>query len=331
MVLDPGKRITEHVLNDIQNSLDYKSKLMLAERFVERTNQVLADQGLKNSSSSTPLNQESSAILSGLKETGYFTLGQVLSDTKVSDIKSHFDKCDIFKGHFASKSDGVPRQLGSDMEGSLNASYRLSDIMAAPHILEAANDPQLLDVASAYMGCLPSLFSINVYWSFAGAEVSNDSVHSFHRDMDDFRFCSFFIYLSDCPQNDGAHQYIRSTHRPDLMATVLDEIDPGKSIDRDKFFSSLMEQGDGAYEEMFGDLIDYLPGAAGDGFITDPWGLHRACPDITNDRMLIWIRFGLYRNPAVDRIAEPPISWEKISGRIPDSPESRYINRLIID
>lgn len=46
MSLDIGRNISDLVLNDVQNSLDYKSKMILAERFVERTNQVLAGHGV---------------------------------------------------------------------------------------------------------------------------------------------------------------------------------------------------------------------------------------------------------------------------------------------
>ena len=328
---DCGKRITEHVLNDVQNSLDYKSKMILAERFVERTNQILADHGVNNFDPTAPLNLEISAIISGLKNSGHFSLGQMLDHQKISEIKSHLDNCDVFNSHFASKSDGIPRKIGSDMGGSLHASYRLADILAAPHILEVANDPNILDAATAYIGCLPTLFSINVYWSFADTEIGSKTIHTFHRDVDDFRFCSFFIYLSDCQKDDGAHEYIRYTHRPDLMTGIFDNIDPGKSIDRDKFFSFLLEQGDSEYEKLFGDIIDYFPGSAGDGFITDPWGLHRASPSISSDRILIWIRYGLYRNSAASRHDEQPMNWKDITGRIDDTPEHRFINRLILE
>jgi hypothetical protein len=325
-----GNRINEHVLNDIQNSFDYKSKMMMGERFAKRTNQILIENGIDTFDPEAMLSPEIAEIISDMRQDGHHTLGQVLDQNQVDDIISHFDKCNIYRGHFASKSDHIPRKL-DEMDGSLNASYCLADIIDAPHIIELANDPRIVAAASAYIGCLPSLFSINVYWSFADAEISEKSIHGIHRDHDDFKFCSFFIYLSDCYKNNGAHQYIRSTHRPDQMEEVFDKIDPEGKIDQHKFFSTLFEQGDRAYEQLFGDMFDYLQGKAGDGFITDPWGLHRACPNISSDRRVIWIRYGLYRNSAADRIDEMPISWGKIAGRIGDTPTSRYFNRLIVE
>jgi hypothetical protein len=330
MAADIGNRINEHVLNDIQNSLDYKSKMMMGERFAERTNQILKESGIDAFDPEAILSPEIAKIVGDMKQNGYHTLGQVLDQNQLDEIISHFDKCDIYRGHFASKSNRIPRKL-DDIGESLNASYSLSDIINAPHIIELANDPRILAAASAYIGCLPSLFSVNVYWPFADAEITEKSIHGIHRDQDDFKFCSFFVYLSDCDKNDGAHQYIRSTHRPDIMEDVFAKIDPEGQIDQGKFFSTLFEQGDRAYEQLFGDMIDYLQGKPGDGFITDPWGLHRACPNITNDRRVIWIRYGLYRNSAADRIDETPVPWDKLAGRIGDTPTSRYFNRLIVE
>jgi hypothetical protein len=331
MTLDIGKRITEQVLNDVQDSLDYKSRMILAERFAERTNRALADQGVWSIDPAAPPNLAITDIVSDIKNQGYHALGPVLSEIQSDDIKAHFAECDIYNDHFVAKSDGIPRRIGTGVEAMGHGSYRLSDILAAPHIIEIANEKRILDAATHYVGCLPTLFSINVYWSFAGGTFSNNSIHAFHRDLDDFRFCSFFIYLTDCPENDGAHQYIRASHRPDLMQGVLGNIDPNGSIDRDKFFSAKFEGGDADYERLLGDSVDLLPGAAGDGFMTDPWGLHRACPTISGDRMLILIRYGLNRNSTADRHAETAVAWRHVAGRIPKSPESEYINRLILE
>ena len=330
MASDLGKKINEYFLNDIQNSLDYKSKMMLGEQFASRTRQVLRENGINESGPTNSLNSETAEIIDHMKQDGFHAFGQVLNDIQIDEIIAYFNNSDVYQGHFAAKGDRIPRGL-EDMDGSLNASYCLKDIIEAPHIIELANNPQILAAASAYLGCLPSLFSINVYWSFSGTKIGEKSIHRFHRDKDDFRFCSFFVYLSDCSENDGAHQYIRSTHRPDLMEKIFAKIDPQGEIDQDKFYSSTFDQGDVIYEQLFKDMFDYLEGKAGDGFITDPWGLHRACPNIKTDRRLIWIRYGLYRNSATDRIDEPPVPWGRISGRIEDTRQSRYLNRLIIE
>ena len=58
MAVDLGKKINEYFLNDIQNSLDYKSKMMLGEQFASRTRQVLRENGINEFGPTNSLNSE---------------------------------------------------------------------------------------------------------------------------------------------------------------------------------------------------------------------------------------------------------------------------------
>ena len=128
----------------------------------------------------------------------------------------------------------------------------------------------ILDIVSNYLGCLPTCYGINCMLSIGN---SGHGTTRRHRDLDDFKFLSLFIYLDDVDETNGAHVYETGTH---------------KGIKNQEYGSILSS-------------IDYNPklfiGNAGDGFLEDNWGIHYGLglhPE--KSRRCLWIRYGLYDN-----------------------------------
>ena len=101
------------------------------------------------------------------------------------------------------------------------ACYGLPDIAATPHVIEIANDPALISLAEQYLGCVPTIYSLNIWWSRPARDEGTRTTQSFHRDIDDYKFLSLFIYLSDVTMETGPHQYAIGTHTKEGLAKIL--------------------------------------------------------------------------------------------------------------
>ena len=84
------------------------------------------------------------------------------------------------------------------------------------------------------------------------------------------------------------------------------------------------------YRALFGHLIDPIGGKAGDAFLTDPDGLHRASHPTKQRRLIVWLRYGMHRNCAYARDLLQPVPRSAVAGRLPETPATRFVNRLVV-
>lgn len=268
-----------------------------------------------------PPHDPSDPRLAALQTQGIASLGRVLDPAQLADVQRHFAGRPKFAGHVFARSGGAPHTAADAL-----ACYRLADVLQAPHILELANRADILTLMEAYLGCTPTLYSVNAFWSFPNDADPVLGLQTFHRDFDDFRFCTLFLWLTDTSPQDGAHYFIRGTHRADLIEATLG---PGSAEQVAGLFalSSNIEE---ARLAAFRDRIETVSGPAGSAVLENTYGLHKG--EIPKaPRLLLWIRYGLFRNVAnfADKIE--PVARELVAGRIPDTARHRYINRLIVE
>ena len=266
-----------------------------------------------------------------LRTQGIASLGQPLDPRKVTDVRRHLDSSPCFAAHIAAKSDGVERSLDECRALGPQASYRLGDILAAPYLIELANRDDILALMESYLGCVPSISSVNAFWTFPGNPSLIPGLQTYHRDFDDFRFCTLFLFLSDVAPGDGAHYFIRGTHRAEIIERQLRQADPSADIigAMQRLFAKVAVIDD-ATLAAFRPQIETVGGPAGTAVLEDTYGLHKGDPPKAN-RLLAWIRYGLYRNWANFTDKVTPVPRQLVAGRIPDTPRHRYINRLIIE
>lgn len=65
------------------------------------------------------------------------------------------------------------------VRGKALADYELSDVVNCPQMMELANHPMLLALASRYLGCAPTISTIGLRWSYPAEQIAG--VQSFHR------------------------------------------------------------------------------------------------------------------------------------------------------
>ena len=142
---------------------------------------------------------------------------------------------------------------------------------------EIEKDPILMGIAKRYLGKNAKCIASQMWWTFK-ADVSNDvkskAAHFYHRDLDAFQFMKFFIYLTDVDADDGAHFFVKGSHRPNLTHSF-----------REKFRISRV--GDGKIREWYGETnIIEMTGKAGSVIAEDTFGFHKGQSPTNNARLL---------------------------------------------
>tara|TARA_R100000030_G_scaffold18556_1_gene12841 strand:+ start:6002 stop:6883 length:882 start_codon:yes stop_codon:yes gene_type:complete len=205
-----------------------------------------------------------------LKKDGYLFLGNILNSGKALEELSRFP---IYKGHIKNDlySDNIPIvNYNKDSLESGIYCWSMSDLVKCKTITDIATNPMILDIVSNYLGCLPTCYGINCMFS---SGTSGHGTTRRHRDLDDFKFLSLFIYLDDVDETNGAHAYETGTHlgiKNKENGSLLSPVDRNPKI---------------------------FTGKAGDAFLEDNWGIHYGLslhPEKT--RRCLWVRYGLYDN-----------------------------------
>ena len=200
------------------------------------------------------------SALDRLNEDGIAVTPDFLDAASVGKINDYFEHKRMFQAHVPMyAADKPPVSLEQARLSDLSIfSYSPRDALCCPELLAVMLDPAILSIAQSYLGCAPTLYSVNAFRTLPkGVAVVN--VNTPHRDHDGFRFVAFFIYLTDVPADSGPFNYVPGSHRGEAPGTNKVEV-IGKK----------------------GTLI-----------IVDPWGLHYGRPPVAGERFVCWWRFGI--------------------------------------
>lgn len=312
------------VLAGLQQNIHYRVRPAVAQSLADATNRVLPD------AVRVPRLPQTDSRLAQLRARGLVELGPVLDGGQTEVVLSYFDTRPCYAAHVAGKSDGVGRTIEGCATLGHYGSYRLEDVLRAPHLIEIANREDILSLVESYLGCPPTLYSVNAFWSFPGQTQPWPGIQTFHRDFDDWRFCTMFIFLTPLTAENGAHYYIPGTHRVDIVEKAYAEKGGAGSLPftLDAMFAENADLND-ACARLFADRVQTVAAPAGNAVIEDTYGLHKG--DIPKSRrLLVWIRYGLYKNLANQRDALLPLPADALQGRIPATVRHRFVNRLMV-
>lgn len=193
-----------------------------------------------------------------LKENGYLVIKNFLSREEVNQVKSITENLPGYNSHVPVYSDQVPRVYDKDYPFN-TLSYTSDNFYKNPLIIDKMKDPKILSLAQSYIGCFPTIYSLNCWWHKCTNQ--NYGTQYNHRDYDDFRFLAFFIYLTDIDASNGPHVFYPKT-----------------------------QNGDDAGEKKM------ILGRAGTAVLADTYGIHRGQPLLRGDRLLLWWRYGSHLN-----------------------------------
>lgn len=193
-----------------------------------------------------------------LKMNGYITINNFLSNDEVLELKKIVDGLEGYNAHCPHHSDLVPRVYDENYEFN-TCSYYPHEFLKNKLFLKLATDPQTLSLVQSYLGCFPTIYSINSWWHKFNGSVYDTQI--FHRDTDDFKFLCFFLYLTDVNENNGPHVYCPKSH-------LNIPLQQPKSI----------------------------TGKAGTLIIADTFSMHKGNPLVSGERLVLWWRYGMYAN-----------------------------------
>lgn len=194
-----------------------------------------------------------------LHEKGVEYLGEVISHQEVNEIRNYLENQVVYHGHtirdlISPRKKPVPF---SQFRGNV-CCYDPGVIIKCPHLMKIASSEMILRKLEEYFQCPVTLYDFNVLWTFG-----SHGVHNWHRDFDDFKQVTLFIYLTDVEDESyGPHVY--------MMGTQF-----GK-------------------EEGF---TYPIVGKAGTGFLADSLGVHKGLTPLPGkSRLIFWARYGLGKN-----------------------------------
>ena len=178
--------------------------------------------------------------------------------------------------------------------------YRREDLVKSGLILDIVNDPGILRVAQEFLGARPTISDVSMWWSFGGRKQARHA-QLFHRDIDDWKFCKLFIYLTDVTADSGPHTYVKTSSNSPAFRK------PGRYSD---------EQ----IEARFGkeNVLRFID-TKGAAFMVDTYGFHKGTLPKSGDRLLLQAQYSL------DPIGLEEYRPIKLEGAGYDP----YINRLL--
>lgn len=180
------------------------------------------------------------------------------------------------------------------------AEFRREDLIRFKPILDIVNDPGVLKVVQEFLGARPTISNVNMWWSFGGRKQAKHA-QLFHRDVDDWKFCKLFIYLTDVTADSGPHVFVRySSNSP--------------------AFRKPRRYSDNEIEEKFGkeNVLKFID-TKGAAFIVDTYGFHKGLLPKTGNRLLLQAQYSL-----------DPIGLEEYKPiRLEGAGHDPYINRLL--
>ena len=271
---------------------------------------------------------EAERVVQQLRAEGIVSLGQFLDTSKVADMVNHFRPHPLYAGHTDAMSDGVPRDFEQTRRAAHYGAYAREAIARCPHLIELANDPHLLQIAESYFGCPPTIYHLNAWWSFA-QETRAHLSQQLHRDIEELRILTLFIYLTPVDDMNGPNRYIRYSHdRAALIHALVEHGMEQPSVER--LIAPLFE-GAGyhhsvASEALLGRFGFAWKGPAGSAVIADTYGLHMGIPPQQGERLMLWVRYGIGHSTSTFGGGHGDI----VRPRIPQTDRARYINRILL-
>jgi hypothetical protein len=208
------------------------------------------------------------------------------------DAKVPSDICDEIEA-FASRTPGLIHDTGEaekprvvyDPAAPVSKIYRMPEAESIGNrgIQRLIGDPAFLCIAERYLGTLPLLSDVGLWWSLASERWPHqDAAQRFHFDFDAPPvWLKLFIYLTDVGPENGPHTYARGSHRPGNPAM-------GRLLQRG--YSRISDQD---IDDAFGkENIVPMLGERGTVFFADTRGFHKGLAPVVGHRLMAVFLYG---------------------------------------
>jgi hypothetical protein len=280
-----------------------------------------------------PPGEDAARLATQLGAEGVVDLGRLVSPERCAEMQAYFRSRPVYGGHVQRHSDGVLRSLDETRRLSHYGAHTRADVVRCPHVVEIANDPRILQIAEAYLGCPPTIYNLHAWWSFAQGGTTAQYSQALHRDMDELRFVTLFIYLTPVTEQTGPHRYIRFSHDKAKLVQAMTERGWSASdleVALGALFRNHGYEMSQTADALVGPLEMVWTGPAGSALLADTYGLHMGVPLVEGERLMLWIRYGLGMLPHPELGDGPGTYAPTLRQRIPATDRAQYINRLLL-
>jgi hypothetical protein len=334
-VIGAERQILRNALRTMQNRFTHQLREVVADAVKESVNAMirLDEKLVPDAAMATAIER--------MGRHGYAVLGDLLGADHAAEIRAYFESIPFYSSRDFSQPFGVIDFPDDEAHAFPIGYYRLEDVVGAPHLLETALGVLCRGVATHYIGCTPTLYGLDVWWSFAGGNGRFRHVTDFHRSLDDYRACHLYILLTDVEERAGTHEIIRSTHRMEACEAMLetaqvsdDETWNYTLVGKGRLDLRQMFIGNGAgkneaYKELFAGAFDSIYGPAGTSYAVEPYALQRPITAKRGRILVFRASFGLYDNAGAGVVRPRPVPRGLIENRLPDDTRFQYIHRLL--
>lgn len=208
-----------------------------------------------------------------LSGPGLHELGQLLSFEAASELVDYFKDLAVQDPYRPEEPEFLPLAKNRPRESHI-AHHHPKDVLAAPHLLELANDPRILDIVGTFLGCKPTIGYIATWWSYA-TDLGPQQAENYHRDVDDWRFVKLFVYLTEVKESNGPHNYVTYSAQSNALNKIR------RYHDQEVF-------------SVYGkNNIRTITSNAGQGFLENTYGIHKGQPVRDGRRLLFQVVYSM--------------------------------------
>lgn len=213
-----------------------------------------------------------------LEENGYIIFDNILSSEEVNILVNDFIK---IEGYYTSDSNLKSRKKILDINSpeSVKFYYNSQDVINNTNVHKILFDCSIINFAQLYLNSYPIIDNISAWWSFPAGNPDKNAAQWWHFDLDRPKWLKFFFFLTDCTLENGAHCFVRGSHKNNGIRWSL----------RKKGYERLADE---EIEEFYdkNDIIDIVA-KKGSLLVEDTRGLHKGRNLIKNNRFLIQIQY----------------------------------------
>ena len=215
-----------------------------------------------------------------LNEMGVVSLDDIFTDSEINHIIAYLSDFPVKCVYGDSTSPLEKLDICSVDEVPLGVNlgfYEQEVVSRCPWFYKIAHNENLIRLVEAYLGVLPTLSSITVWWSFStGMGLLGNQLY--HHDRADFRSVNLFVYLNDVGPNNGPHVYVKRTHEFRVLYEMMRRRLDSDSKGFQKFWRWMEthRKSDKDVETIFTEAeIKRHVGIKGTSFLEDTRGLHK--------------------------------------------------------
>jgi hypothetical protein len=276
--------------------------------------------------------------LAALQKDGFHIFPRKLEAGKVAAIRRYLESQPVYRGSHIYSSDSRLQPLAEVQKDSTYAGYTADQVMRAPYVIDALNDPALIDFMEAALGCVPTLYSVNAWWSLPATVPTGFGMQNFHRDNDDWRFFTLFYYLTDVDAEPGPHQLLPGSHTLAGTEAILASA-RARGAGAPPFEARQSFLGEAYFSTAFSPYVERnlapetidVTGEAGTMFLANTLTIHRGLMPSRKPRLILWARYGLGPNTNSVDLEQGPLGRFQVPTSLTDTPRNRYINRLLFE